>query len=75
MTCLSEIPTGKRCIIERLDGDKRFLSRVTSMGLTIGCTVDVISNEKKQPVLIYGRDTMIALNRKESDKIKVRGIK
>ena len=31
----------------------------------------MLQNVKKKPLLIYGRDTMIALNREESERIKV----
>lgn len=31
----------------------------------------VIQNVKSRPMLVYARDTMIALNRKESENIQV----
>lgn len=71
MKKLSEMPVGAKGRIESLEGDGRFLSRVTSMGLTIGCPIEVLQNEKRQPILIYGRDTMVALNRGECEKIAV----
>lgn len=71
MKKLSEIPAGTKGRIVSLDGDGRFLSRVTSMGLTIGCPIEVLQNEKRQPILIFGRDTMVALNRRECEKITV----
>lgn len=74
MTKLSETPAGTKGRIQSLEGDGRFLSRVTSMGLTIGCPIEVLQNEKKQPILIFGRDTMVALNRKECEKIQIGGL-
>lgn len=74
MKKLSEMPAGTKGKIEALEGDGRFMSRVISMGLTVGCPVEVLQNEKKQPILIYGRDTMVALNRKECEKIRIGGI-
>jgi ferrous iron transport protein A len=41
------------------------------MGITVGSTLEIIRNEKKQPMLLFCRDTMIAINRKECEKIKV----
>ena len=32
---------------------------------------EVIQNPKKRPVLVYARDTMVAINKTESDKIMV----
>ncbi len=71
MKFISTIPAGKEAVIVQIDGDTRFLSRITSIGLTPGCKVRIIKNDKNRPLLIYSRDTMIALNKKESQNIKV----
>ena len=47
------------------------MSRITSIGLTPGSTVTVVKNEKNRPLLVYSRDTMIALNRSECEMIEV----
>lgn len=73
MKKLSEAKPGEKGKIQAMEGDARFICRVTSMGLTIGCPIEVLQNEKKQPMLIYGRDTMVALNRKECEKIQIGG--
>ena len=69
MKKLSGVKKGEKGKIACLRGDSRFLSRITSIGLTVGSEVEVMQNEKKQPVLVYGRDTMIAVNRDECEKI------
>lgn len=71
MKKLSEASKGEQGIITDVQGDVRFLSRVTSIGLTLGCPVTVLQNEKNRPVLLYSRDSMIALNREECEKIKI----
>ncbi len=68
---LSEVKENKSAVIASINGDTRFLSRITSIGLTPGCRVSVIKNDKNRPVLVYSRDTMIALNRKECEGITV----
>ena len=68
---LSEVKENKSAVIASINGDTRFLSRITSIGLTPGCRVNVIKNDKNRPVLVYSRDTMIALNRKECTGIEV----
>ncbi len=68
---LSELTRNSEAIVERLSGDERFMSRITSIGLTPGCSVKVIRNDKNRPMLIYSRDTLIALNRKECAGIEV----
>ena len=54
-----------------LNGDQHFITRVTSIGLTPGCKVTILKNEKRRPLLVYSRDTMIALNRKECENSTV----
>ncbi len=71
MRSLSSLAVGTDAVIESIDGDTRFISRVTSIGITPGSKVKVIKNDKNRPLLIYSRDTMIALNKKESENIKV----
>lgn len=73
MKKLSEMKKDAEGVIASVNGDQRFISRITSIGLTPGCTVTVIKNEKNRPLLVYSRDTMIALNRKECDFIEVEG--
>lgn len=75
MKRLSEAAGGEQGIIQDIQGDTRFLSRITSIGLTLGCPITVVKNEKKQPILIYSRDSMIALNRKECERIQIGGMK
>ena len=71
MKKLSELEKDTEGVISTVNGDARFVSRITSIGLTPGCKVTVIKNEKNRPVLVYSRDTMIALNRLECDQIEV----
>ncbi len=71
---LSELEKNKQAIVEKLSGDDRFMSRITSIGLTPGCSIRVIRNDKNRPMLIYSRDTMIALNRNECKGIEVREV-
>ena len=66
---LSTAKNGEIGRISSIEGDGRFLNRVTSIGLTLGSTVQVIQNQKKRPLLVYTRDTMIAINHKECEKI------
>ncbi len=68
---LNEVRENTDAIINELKGDARFISRITSIGLTPGCRVSIIKNDKNRPVLLYSRDTMIAVNRKECAGILV----
>lgn len=73
MKKLSEVKSGEQGVVVGMEGDTRFLSRITSIGLTPGCPVTVVQNVAKRPVLIYSRDTMVALNREDCEKIKIGG--
>ncbi|MCR4949275.1 MAG: ferrous iron transport protein A [Treponema sp.] len=68
---LTELKKEQSGLIIRINGDSRFVSRITSIGLTPGCRVTVVKNEKRRPLLVYSRDTMIALNRNECEDIEV----
>ena len=45
--------------------------RVTSIGLTVGCEVQVLQNVRKRPVLVYGRDSVIAVDAEDCARIDV----
>jgi ferrous iron transport protein A len=66
---MTEAKKGQACIIRGIDGDARLLNRVAAIGLTPGCPVKIIRNEARQPILLYSRDTVIALSRREGEKI------
>lgn len=60
--------------VTRITGDARFCSRITSIGITPGCGLRIIRNDRNRPVLVYSRNTMIALDRKECCGIEVEAI-
>ena len=71
MKNLSDLSPGNEGVIVSINGDTRFLSRITSIGLTPGCKIRVIKNDKNRPILVFLRDTMVALNKNECSNIKV----
>lgn len=71
MPKLTELKDGQKAKITGISGDRHYLSRVTSIGLNVGCDIEMLQNVRNRPVLVYGRDTMIALNRNESERITV----
>lgn len=68
---LSQLKKDDTGVIAGVSGEMRFVSRATSIGLTPGCRVRMIKNEKNRPLLVYSRDTMISLSRLECDNIEV----
>ena len=71
MNKITDLRNGQKARITAINGDRRYLSRITSIGLNVGCKIEMLQNVKNRPVLVYGRDTMIALNRVESERITV----
>ncbi|MBQ4232248.1 MAG: ferrous iron transport protein A [Lachnospiraceae bacterium] len=74
MSTLLDMPSGSKGVVAGIEGDVRFTGRITSIGITPGCKVTVVKNEKSLPILVYSRDTMIALNRNECKNIQVEGV-
>ena len=68
---LSDVKVDQMATIRALGTDTHFLSRVTSVGMTEGTRVQVVRNDKKMPLLIYVRETLLALNRKDCERIEV----
>jgi ferrous iron transport protein A len=71
MSKLSEIEAGQTVIVKEITADERLISRTSSMGIIIGSRIEILKNERKQPMLLFCRDTMVAVNRRECEKIKV----
>lgn len=43
------------------------------MGILTGTKIEICQNHKKQPVLLFARDTLVAIGREESSKIMIGG--
>ena len=61
-------------VIQRIGGDAHFLNRITAIGVTEGTSYQTVRNDKKMPVLVYLRETLIAINRADAERIEVKTI-
>lgn len=68
---LGELKENSEAVVTGISGDARFVGRITSIGLTPGCHISIVKNDRNRPVLLFSRDTMIAVNRKECEGIEV----
>lgn len=68
---LCEMHENAHGTISKIDGDSRFISRIVSIGLTPGSAFTLLKNDGHSPLLVFCRDTVIAVNRKESSQIAV----
>lgn len=73
MITLSEAKPDNRYIVKEIKDESHLVNRLSSMGLMCGSILDVCQNHRKQPVLLFTRDTLVAIGREESKKILVGG--
>ncbi len=71
---LSEAKPEKSYIVKEIKDEARLMNRLSSMGIMCGSRIRVCLNNKRQPVLVFVRDTLVAIGRGESKKITVGGI-
>ena len=71
MKTLDLLKTGNKGVIKDLAGGLSFLSRASSTGFTPGTEVTMVQNFKRGPLIVYLRDTHIALGRSEAKKIQI----
>ncbi len=71
METLKDVHAGALVQVLGMNGGLRLLTRLSSVGIVPGSVVKVERNDKNRPVLVYGRDTLLALNREEAGRIQV----
>ena len=69
---LAEMGENRCGTVAQIEGDSRFISRIVSIGLTPGSAFTLLKNDGRSPVLVFCRDTVIAVNHKESSQIFVK---
>lgn len=70
---LSDTRPGKKYSVTDIKNESRLINRLSSMGIMCGSKIEICQNNPKQPVLIFTRDTLVAIGRGESKKIMVGG--
>ncbi len=68
---LTQTLPGTHGKIRRIGGDAHFANRVTAIGMTEGTAFQTVKNDRKMPVLVYLRETLIAVNRADAEKIEI----
>ena len=71
---LSEAVPEKSYIVKKIKEEARLENRLSSMGIVCGSQMKICLNNRKQPVLVFVRDTLVAIGRGESEKIIVGGV-
>lgn len=70
---LSEATPGYAGCVSSVNGNHHLLSRLIGIGIVEGSTIQVIQNEKGQPVLFYCRDSVISLSKRDCEGIIIGG--
>ncbi len=71
---LTEMKPDQNGVIRSIGGDAHFLNRITAIGVTEGTEFQTVRNDKKMPLLVYLRETLIAINRADAERIEVETI-
>ena len=69
---LAEMGENRCGIVSQIEGDSRFISRIVSVGLMPGSSFTLLKNDGRSPILVFCRDTVIAVNHKECSQIFVK---
>ena len=69
-----ETQTSKSEFQTQLEESLKGFNAPEAGNLVEGTVVQVVRNDKKMPVLVYARETLLALNRADCEKIEVTGV-
>ncbi len=72
MNTLDSLKTGRNCTVAGLEGGRSFISRITAMGFIPETRIAMVSNRGYGPLIVYLRDTEVALGRGEAVKIHIK---
>lgn len=71
---LPELATGETGVVEDINGELPFINRASATGFNRNAEVIMLQNGKWGPVIVFIRDTQMALGRGEAAKIIIRKI-
>ena len=72
MSPLSFLKNGEVGVVQDITGGYGFISRISAAGFTPDIEVTMVRNWKRGPVIVFLRDTQLALGRGEASKIMVK---
>ena len=72
MSPLSALRNGEVGVVQDIAGGYGFISRISATGFTHDTEVTMVRNWRRGPVIVFLRDTQMALGRGEAAKIMVR---
>lgn len=74
LQALSDLSKGTRAVVRQITGGLSLSNRLLVLGFTIGTEVLVKQNPGFGPVIVFIRDSRIALGRGEASKVFVEAV-
>jgi len=68
---LSALSPGEVGVVKAVTGGRGFMSRLAALGFTPGAEVTMMQNFGRGPLIVFVRNTRVALGRGEAAKVKV----
>ena len=68
---LDALRAGERGRIRWLRGGRGFVSRLATLGFTLGTEIEMVQNYGRGPLIVMVRDSRVALGRGEARHIQV----
>lgn len=68
---LDTLGTGEMAYIREVNGGRGFVSRLATLGFTLGAEIEMVQNFGFGPLIVMIRDTRVALGRGEARKVLV----
>ncbi len=72
VAALSVLHAGEQGVVAELLGGRGVLCRMAAMGFTPGVEVRMVQNFGHGPLIVFLRDTRVALGRGEASKVRVK---
>ena len=72
VVALSILHPGERGVVAELLGGRGVMGRMAALGFTPGAEVRMVQNFGHGPLIVFLRDTRVALGRGEASKVRVK---
>ena len=69
---LPSLETGETAVVADIVGEPDFISRISATGFTRNAEITMVQNRRRGPLIVFVRDTQMALGRIEAGRITVR---
>jgi ferrous iron transport protein A len=68
---LGKVPANTDAVVKSISGGRHFVSKAIGMGIVPGSGLSIVRNHKIGPIIVFLRDSFIAISRREAGNIRV----